>query len=608
MHTEKCNVLVVGGGGAGLRAAIAAKEQLPKGRVILATKGALGTSGVTAQACSDRMAFHATLDHTEPGGDASYINHAKDIYEIGGGVSDAHLAAIMAFNSKDAFNYLESLGVPFIYKDGKPHQFLTDGSEYARACYTGPYTAIHIEQQLVKKFYDLDISLLEDCSVFKIITGSKGVTGAFALLNKKGEEELIAISAPSVVIATGGGGLIFADNVFPEGNTGDGCVIAYEAGAELVNMEFIQFGIASTKTKLNCSGSMMRALPRFLNGSGREFLLDYFPEGTDRSTVHNAVFRKGYTWPVSYEHDTNILDIAVYKELLSGERVYLDYSKNPEGFDFNHLDAELQAQYKTETKEDIGISARQGNPLNRLKEINPEAVEWLNKRGVNLDYGDRIEIAICAQHFQGGIKINSRGETAVPGLYAAGECAGGQHGANRPGGNALLDGQVFGKISGTQAAQHSLKIANAEINEAVVRGVCSYIEKFGDNGKPVEGIRLSLQKTMNSYCSVVRTGEGLKTALSELKALCRQGISLNGSSIAFALETRDMLILAEAILLSSQLREESRGPHLRFARFKDRQPIPRKDPSWRRYIVVRNTKEGMELETREPIEDFNYRE
>lgn len=609
MRKEKCNVLVVGGGGAGLRAAIAAKEQLPNGKVILVTKGKLGISGVTSQACSDRMAFHATLDHTEPRGADSFLNHAKDIYEIGGGVSDAHLATVLAFNSKDAFTYLEGLGVPFIYKDGNPHQFLTDGSEYARACYTGPYTAIHIEQHLIERFHDLDITLFEDCSVFQLLVGSQGIYGALALLKQEEGEETVAISAPSVVMATGGGGLVYADNVFPEGNSGDGCVIAYRAGAELVNMEFIQFGIASTKTKLNCSGSMMRAVPKFINEDGKEFLYDYFPKGTGASTIHSTIFRKGYTWPVSYEHDTHILDIAVYKELLSGGQVFLDYSKNPEGFNFNNLDAELREQYKKEMKKDSAISKGLDTPLGRLKNINPESVEWLNKRDINLDMGDQVEIAICAQHFQGGIKINSRGETAVPGLFAAGECAGGQHGANRPGGNALLDGQVFGKISGTQAALRSLIIQNTEIDNAVACEVHSGIDNIGGKGQSAESIRLALQKLMNSYCSVVRTGEGLRRGLIELKQLCSQNIVGNSPKIgAFVLETRDMIVLAEAILKSSLLREESRGPHLRFARLQDMQPIPRQDPQWQRYIIVHNSENGMELETREPIKNFNFQE
>ena len=152
MEHIQCDVLVVGSGGAGLRAAIEAKETLKRGKVVLVVKGALGKCGVTAIACSDRMAFHATLPYTEPAGPGNWKYHAEDIYRIGGYVSDGNLAALLARGSREAFEYLDHLGVPFAkLKDGCADQFVTDGSEYARACYTGPRTANHIEEALLRK-------------------------------------------------------------------------------------------------------------------------------------------------------------------------------------------------------------------------------------------------------------------------------------------------------------------------------------------------------------------------------------------------------------------------------------------------------------------------
>jgi len=148
MKGYNCDVLVIGAGGAGLRAAIAAKEADSYLKIILVAKGKLGKSGVTVTACSDRMAFHTTLPFTKPGGKDNWKFHARDIYEIGGKVSDYNLAKILAKNSKDAFEYLDLLGVPFVKKNGRPEQFLTDDSEYPRACYTGPYTANDIEKAL----------------------------------------------------------------------------------------------------------------------------------------------------------------------------------------------------------------------------------------------------------------------------------------------------------------------------------------------------------------------------------------------------------------------------------------------------------------------------
>ncbi len=147
MELIHCDVLIIGAGGAGLRAAIEAKETFKKGRVFLVTKGSFGKSGVTATACSDRMAFHATLPYTEPGGPDNWRYHAEDIYRIGGYVSDGDLAIISAKESQAAFEYLDRLGVPFVKrKNGLTDQFVTDGSEYARACYTGPKTANDIRR------------------------------------------------------------------------------------------------------------------------------------------------------------------------------------------------------------------------------------------------------------------------------------------------------------------------------------------------------------------------------------------------------------------------------------------------------------------------------
>src|SRR5512133_1507695 len=174
MRQIECDVLVVGAGGAGLRAAIAASDSLPGGKVILATKGKLGKSGVTAVACSERMAFHATLSTTEPGGEDAWIHHADDVYRIGGEVSDWDLAEVLALGSAEAFAYLDRLGVPFVKHEGKPDQFLTDGSRYARACYTGPQTANHIEEALVRRICETPVEVVEHSMLVDLLTADGG--------------------------------------------------------------------------------------------------------------------------------------------------------------------------------------------------------------------------------------------------------------------------------------------------------------------------------------------------------------------------------------------------------------------------------------------------
>ena len=607
MRSVTCDVLVVGGGGGGVRAAIAAKEHLSKANVVLATKGILGKSGVTATACSDRMAFHATLSHTPPGGESSWQYHADDIYRIGGQVSDWDLAEILAQRSQDAYQYLDKLGVPFVkHLDGRPKQFITDGSDFPRACYTGPRTAVHIEEKLVEHFNKLDIGLLEHCMVAKLITNGERVIGALAVDTREkddAEAAIIVINAKTIILSAGGGGLIFKHNVFPGGMTGDGLALAYQVGAELVNMEFIQFGIASIKTKLNCSGSTLRAVPRIIDDTGREFLTDYFPLETSWSTIYDIVFRKGASWPVSNEHATRIIDIAVYKKMQEGHKVYLDYSQNPEGFVFTDLPKPDQERYRQEMVADLGVEKRQASPLYRLQEINPDTIEWLQEHGIDIESNDKVEIAVCGQHFQGGVKIGQNGKTTVNGLYAVGEMAGGQHGANRPGGNALLDCQVFGKLAGETAVEEAFTITGQQITQDHIETFLEEIKRYDEiGGIPVRDYRMQLQDLVEKSAGLVRTEPGLTGGLNLLENDFKNQRLFKGNfSYAFALENKNLTLVSEMVIRASKLRDESRGPHLRFANETINNPIERQDPRWQKYIVVSDKEGTMTLKETEHV-------
>ena len=604
MRIAPCDVLVIGGGSAALRAAIAAKEANPVLRVALATKGRLGKSGVTANACSDRMAFHAALDHTEPGGVDAWKYHADDIYRIGGMVSDPKLAEVLAQEAKDAFHYLDSLGVPFVKKNGIADQFVTDGSEFARACYTGPKTALHIEEALVRKFQTLDVDLFEFTAVHKLLVREGAVAGALGLNTREKalDQDLLAFAVPAIILATGGAGLIYGHHVFPAGMTGDGYAIGYEAGAELVNMEFIQIGIASTKTKFNCSGSMMRAIPRFVNDAGDEILGKYFDRGTPAAERFNTLFKKGASWPVSYEHKTHIIDIALYKERQNGRKVYLDYSKNSKGFSFDLLTEEVRGRYLSEIRNDVGERKRRESPLYRLMEINPDSIQWFKERGISLANGDLVEVAACAQHFQGGMKIDEKARTTVTGLWAAGETAGGQHGANRPGGNALLDCQVFGKIAGVNAAEAApfLRTGDSAFYKRELQRFSNHLAGLTSGDLSASALRRRLRQIMEQKASIIRTGDGLSHGLADIRELKALRTFVDNNGFSHLLESKGMLLVAEAVLAAASLRDESRGPHLRFNRYEDNVPIARDDTRWCKYIVASRDANGMKLEIRSP--------
>ena len=596
----QCDVLVVGGGGAGLRAAIAAAEADPSLRVTLVTKGALGKSGVTATACSDRMAFHAALPTTPPGGEDAWRSHADDIYRIGGCVSDADLAEVLARGGAEAFTYLDGLGVPWARRpDGTPDQFLTDGSVYPRACYTGPYTANHMEEALVRRLRALPVRVIEHHLVGDLLLDGerRRVVGA-ALVPEQEGGRVVGISAGAVVLATGGAGQCFAVNVFTPDCTGDGYALAYRAGAELVNLEFIQIGLCSLATGLACSGSLMRAMPRIVNDRGEEILPRYLA-GRSYGAMYDVLFSKGASWPVSIRDQSHVIDIAVAAEVSAGRRVFLDYARDPQGLDLAELSEGVRARLAAEGKGLALDGPEARTPLGRLRAINAPSVAWLAERGIDLAAGDMIEIAPAVQHFQGGVKIRTHGDTAVPGLYAAGEVAGGQHGANRPGGNALLDGQVFGRVAGEAAA----RAARTAQREAVTdeRASEAVMALFTAGGCDAADLLATVQGTMARECSVHRTAAGLSQALATLDDAAGRGVRPDPGALARGIEALNALQSARLVATAALERDESRGPHLRFATGEALTPVPQDDAQWQRYIVLRRGDRGPVCEIREPV-------
>jgi succinate dehydrogenase / fumarate reductase flavoprotein subunit len=547
------------------------------------------------------MAFHATLPSTEPGGPDAWRYHAEDIYRIGGCVSDADLAEVLARHAAEAFDYLDWLGVPFAHRaDGTIDQFVTDGSKYARACYTGPHTANHIHAALLGRFRELGLEAWEQTMVAELLPAVGGRRVAGVLLVDEHSGASIVVRARVVVLATGGAGAAFAVNVFPDDCTGDGYALAYRAGAQLVNLEFVQIGLSSVKTKLACSGSMMRALPRLVNNCDEEFLSHYFAPDTPMSQVYNVLFAKGASWPVSLEEPSHRIDIAVERERAAGQRIFLDFSRNSDSLDWEALGPTILRWYREAKGVDLDDLALHQSPLRRLEAINPQSVAWLQERGIDLEAGERVEIAPAIQHFQGGVKIRTHGETTLSGLYAAGEVAGGQHGANRPGGNALLDCQVFGRIAGESAAQTAAELAPLDEN-ALAATVSGLAALTGGGGPPAAEVRAHAQRIVADAAGVVRTELGLRSGLKALAALRAEGLAADEHGLAYAVETRNILDVTELVMRAALHRDESRGPHLRFASPDAVEPIPRDDRRWQRYIVIQRGREGAELRAEEPV-------
>jgi succinate dehydrogenase / fumarate reductase flavoprotein subunit len=298
--------------------------------------------------------------------------------------------------------------------------------------------------------------------------------------------------------------------------------------------------------------------------------------------------------------------IAVFKELRRGIKVYLDYSRNPEGLDSHALDERIKEWY-IEIK---GINLTQEeikkNPLARLAKINLPSINWLKEHGIDLEKGERVEVAPAVQHFQGGIKIRRKGETTLKGLYACGECAGGEHGANRPGGNALLDSQVFGKISGRNAAVEAAGLPSPAIPEKRIESYLKRMTSVFNNkreGMPASLVRKKVQRILSGYAGVMRIGEELSKGIDKLKEIKKKECRIDENGLIYYLETVNIIDVAVIILNACRIRNESRGPHLRFNTFRETEPLPRDDDNWRKYIVIKKDISSHELkfEIIEPV-------
>jgi len=578
MQNLETDILVVGAGGAGLRAALSAREAGPDMKITVASRGRVGKHGVTAIACSDRMAFHVSFPSLGKTVQSYWEDHARDIYEGGLYVSDPNLADLLAQESVEAYRRLAEMGVPFVMGPGNhPRQFVTDGSKQARACYTGPYTARDIEKALLRKVVESRTRFLENVAIVLILKAD-GVAGGAVFLNEV-DGEPIVVNAKAVILATGGPGRIYSENVYPDGMDALPWYSALRAGAKLVNTEFIQFGLTSPATSLACSGSLMRALP-MITADGRDLLRDVHTIAPDESPVE-LLFNKGASWPMSAESPSRAVDIAVWHAMSRGEVIQLDYRTNPGYGDDSYLSRHVSEVMRSWYKDRGLLLARNGSsstPIERLSRLNPQVIQWFNEQGIDL-HKEPFEIRHAAQHFQGGILINTKAETGVAGLYACGEAAGGQHGANRPGGNALMDCQVMGHVAGTEAVGWSEETGRTDIGkvaEKEMKDLTGEVEK--ENGiEPGEALG-ALQNTMYANVGVVRTPAGLGSALEKIGEMLERGIRRGSGGLADAISALAGISVGHGIAKSAANRRESRGSHMYFRDEDTNVPVPRKKP------------------------------
>lgn len=453
------NTVIVGSGAAGLNAADTLFS-MGQSDIAIVTEGLLmGTSRNTG---SDKQTYYKlTLSGDSPD---SVIAMAETYFK--GGCMHGDIALIEAALSARCFFKLVDIGVPFPHnRYGEYVGYKTDHDPRQRATSAGPLTSKFMTEKLEHQVKNKDIKIFDGYQVIGILTnkdkdGQANATGLVTIdknAASKGELEIVLFNCTNIVYATGGPAGIYLTSVYPECHMG-ASGIAFEAGVKGVNLTESQYGIASIKFRWNLSGTYQQVLPRYVStnqdGSDpKEFLSEYFDSPGE---LLDAVFLKGYQWPFDpakiENKGSSLIDILVFNETqLKGRRVFLDFTKNPEwgsvdgNLDFSILGKESY-DYLNNSK------ALFGTPIERLAKMNMPAIELYRDNGIDLTK-EFLEIAVCAQHNNGGLCGNIWWESNVKHLFPVGE-VNGVFGVYRPGGSALNSTQVGGIRAAMYIKEH----------------------------------------------------------------------------------------------------------------------------------------------------------
>ena len=545
MQILRAGALVVGTGCAGYNAADwLCAYGVPD--VCLVTEGR--EAGTSRNAGSDKQTYYKLS--LASGAADSPRQMARDLFAGGGVHGDTALCE--AAGSARAFLKLNLLGVPFpTNRYGEFVGYKTDNDPRMRATSVGPLTSRAMTEALERSALQRGARLCDRMQVVRLIVEAGRVHGLLALdLDRLGEEDhgLTLFLTPFVVLCTGGPALVYERTVYPPSQTG--CTgAALLAGAQGCNLNHWQYGIASTAFRWNLSGSYQQVLPRYVSVDAQGVEREFLPEALGGAArALRMVFRKGYEWPFDSARaaESSQVDLAVYRETEElGRRVYLDYAQDPAGFSAEAMGAEAR-EYLERSR------ALAPTPIERLRRMNPQAIALYRSHGIDLAR-DRLEIAVCAQHHNGGLAVDAHWQTSVEGLYAAGESAG-TFGAARPGGSALNSGQVGSQ----RAAEHiAFLAARREPDEALaleaVRRFCAEMaSRLDPSAPPPAQILASTRREMTRCAAHLRDEAGM-AALAEriaglppVRARCAQ-------ELPDALRAQDVLAAQAAALSAMRL-------------------------------------------------------
>jgi succinate dehydrogenase / fumarate reductase flavoprotein subunit len=521
-ETHDHDVLIIGAGGAGLRAALGALAQGAKVGVVC--KSLLGKAH-TVMAEGGIAAAMANLDSAD-----DWRTHFRDTMRGGKLINNWRMAQLHAQEAPERVRELEQWGALFDRtQDGQILQRAFGGHTFRRLCHVGDRTGLEMIRTLQDRGVQLGIDVYMECTITRLLKDGDRIAGAFGYWREQGR--FVVFRAKSIVMATGGIGKAWKITSNSWEYSGDGMALAYDAGAELMDMEFVQFHPTGMVWPPGVQGILVTEAVRgeggvLRNKLGQRFMEKYDPKKMELST-------------------RDVVARAIYTEVREGRGTehggaYLDISQKPA----DYVKKKLPSMY------------------HQFKEL----------ADVDITKGP-MEVGPTCHYMMGGIRVDAEtAKSSVAGLFAAGEAAAGLHGANRLGGNSLSDLLVFGRRAGLAAAEHAKQIQATSIDsgqiEEAAREMLAPFERKG--GESPYTIHRDLQETMQNLVGIFRNKEDLIRALEELEKLKQRAgrLSVEGSRLFnpgwhLAQDLKAMLTVSEAVTRSALAREESRGAHSR---------------------------------------------
>ena len=568
------DVIVIGAGGAGLRAAIAAHDA--GARTAIITKSLLGKAhtvmaeGGIAAAMGNRWK------------EDNWQVHFRDTMRGGKMLNNWRMAQLHAQEAPERVLELEDWGALLDRtEDGLISQRDFGGHRYARLAHVGDRTGLEMIRTLQQRVVELGIDVHMECTITELFKDGPRTSGAFGYWRETGR--FITFEAPSVILATGGIGKSFKVTSNSWEYTGDGHALALRAGASLLNMEFVQFHPTGMVWPPSVKGILVTESVRgdggiLKNSEGKRFMFDYIPEFFKAETADSeAEADRWYDDKINNRRPPELLPRDEVARAINSE------IKAGRGSEHGGIYLDIASRRTPEF-----IHKRLPSMYHQFKELADVDIT-----------AEPMEIGPTCHYVMGGVEVDAdtQASPAVPGLYAAGEVSGGMHGSNRLGGNSLSDLLVFGKRAGEYAAAYAAELGEtrSSLDPSEVKAAEAFaLAPFElDGGENPYTIQHDLQQNMNDLVGIIREGTELQASLDAIEAFKERSkrLSVEGHrqynpGWHLALDLRNMLIVSECIAKAALEREESRGGHTR-----NDFPGPREE--WgKKNLVLRLNAEG----------------